>query len=64
VTNRTRLHDLLRAGIDRKEIPRYDQLVRHSFEQMGWTDPDEYRLIRSRVEYPILNAYTVLRIPV
>jgi len=46
VTNRTRLHDLLRAGIDRKEIPRYDQLV------------------RSRVEYPILNAYTVLRIPV
>lgn len=47
-----------------KEVPRYDQLIRYTFEKANWLDADEYQLIRCRVDYPILNTHTILRIPV
>lgn len=46
------------------EVPRYGQIIRHAFDVMNWSGPDRYRLTRCRIEYPILNTHTVLRIPI
>lgn len=47
-----------------KELPRYDELIRHVFEKMEWSDPDLHQLVRCKVDYPILNTHHVLRVPI
>jgi hypothetical protein len=58
--------EYLGEGIDAARtplIPRYSQMLAFAMERMGW-NPDDFRVFRCRVEYPLLHTRIKMTLPV
>lgn len=58
---REQLNDLGHGidGLRLVEVPNYPDILRYSFEQLGW-NPREFRVFRCRIQYPVTGSMLLL----